>query len=168
MRQTPGSRNAPRLAEGAFAFFVVVSGGWLLQQSCERATRPESYPHHAGPPTEPGPIADRERAVLNVEEWNWKQSRDGERMVARGVATNVSDRALAGVTALVVFQASDNDVVSIKKASLSPAVILPGQRCSFEVVDTFQRAMRFARLQFLGGQGETLPWFDSSAGASAR
>ena len=100
------------------------------------------------------------RPVLEVSGFRWGKTGDGHHVEARGQVKNISRKSLNNVTAVVTFNDKRGGSIASYDAMIEDDSILPGQTSSFCITETYNPAMRGARVEFKYMMGGTIPTRD--------
>jgi hypothetical protein len=112
-------------------------------------------PSASAPATAPTP-AKTETDLLELVSWNI--TREYGYATAEGLVTNISDKRLENIQAVVTFKTKDGEFIKSDTGMVEYNPLLPGQTSPFRVMTTYNPAMSGADLQFKKMFGGTIPF----------
>lgn len=90
----------------------------------------------------------RANAQLEIVDWNWGQTDSESYVEATGRVKNISGDSLKNVEAVVEFEDRNGQLVTTGSALIAYNPILPGQTSTFKVIETYNPAMKRAKISF--------------------
>jgi uncharacterized protein YgiM (DUF1202 family) len=138
-----GHSIARKAAKGDRLIFIEKRGEWYKLSST--SDQVENWIHESVVLTE-AEKSYRDSAPLRLESWSWSHGHGYA--TAEGQVTNVSERSLKNVTAVVTFKARDGTFITSDDALIDYNPLLPGQTSPWKVLTPYNPAMKKAYVEF--------------------
>ena len=100
------------------------------------------------PDASPEPVPDPSGAFLELGEWDWQRTANGDYVEARGQVTNISGERIKDVVVMVSFFRGDGAFVASGDSLIDLNPILPGQTSTWSILERHNSSMATARVEF--------------------